>query len=127
MQEAKVFFLSILRVHYDSLGLNENSIEEEKIIKTRNYIMLLFGSLLFPESTGNSVNFMYLSLLGDIDRIGQYSRGSAVLAQLYISLCKKDTTTFNGCAFLLQAWGWWRMKSLNTVNDLPFSSPYATK
>ena len=123
-------FLSTLREYYYSLVLDENSTEEQKIIKTRNYIMLMFGSFLFPESTGNSVNFMYLNLLRDVNKIGRYSWGSAVLAQLYSSLCKncmKDTSTFNGCAFLLQTWGWWRMQSLNPVNDLPFSFPYATK
>ena len=55
--------LTELKKHYATLELNENSSELARIIKARNYMMILFGSLLFPKSTGNSVNFMYLSLL----------------------------------------------------------------
>lgn len=123
-------FLAQLKAHYSSLALNEESTEEEKIIKTRNYIMMLFGCLLFPESTGNSVNMMYLPLLRDFNQTREYSWGSAVLAYLYSSLCKnakKDTCTFNGCALLLQVWGWWRMDSLSPMNNMPFEYPYATK
>ena len=123
-------FLSELKTHYASLALTENSPEIEKIVKTRNYIMILFGCLLFPESTGNSVNMMYLPLLRDLNQTREYSWGSAVLAVLYQSLCKnaqKDSCTFYGCALLLQVWGWWRMESLNPMNDMLFSFPYATK
>lgn len=123
-------FLSELKKHYATLQLNENSSEEDIVVKCRNYLMILFGSLLFPESTGNSINMMYLTLLRDFDKISTYSWGSAVLAHLYSALCKnakKDACTFFGCAFLLQAWGWWRMPSLNPENDQPFVFPYATR
>ncbi|XP_058784270.1 protein MAIN-LIKE 2-like [Vicia villosa] len=96
-----------LQQAYDDLKLNQFSSEESKLYKTRMYIMLLFGRFLFPEGTGNSVNFMYLCLLEDIDAIKTYSWGSTVLAYLYSFLCKcatKDSCTFNGCAFFLQAW-----------------------
>ena len=86
--------------------------------------------MLFPESTWNNVNFMYLSLLKNFDKTRKYSWGSAILAQLYSSLCKNatnDKCTFFLCAFLLQAWGWWRMESLNPVNNNAFIFPNATK
>ncbi|XP_050874518.1 protein MAIN-LIKE 2-like [Lathyrus oleraceus] len=92
--------------------------------------MLLLGSFLFPEGSGSSMHIMYLPLLRDIDRIGSYSWGSACLAYLYSSLCKnchKDTSTFSGCAVLLQAWGWSRLPSLAPVNSNPFTFPYAKK
>ena len=128
---AKVLnYLSTLKFCYDSLILNEYSSEQEKIIKTRLYIMLLFGNMLFPEGTGNSINFMYLSLLGDIDNIGKYSWGSAVLAYLYSSMCKNaenDTCTFYRCAFLLQAWAFWRLPRIAPKNPHVYFFPYATK
>ncbi|XP_058775349.1 protein MAIN-LIKE 2-like [Vicia villosa] len=92
--------------------------------------MLLFGNLLFPDGTGNSINFMYLCLLEDIDTIKTYSWGYAVLAYLYSSLCKnakKDSCKFYGCAFLLQAWGWWRIPRLVPENPHIFVFPYASR
>ncbi|XP_058767158.1 serine/threonine-protein phosphatase 7 long form homolog [Vicia villosa] len=122
--------LAGLQLAYDDLKLNEFSDEESILQKTRMYIMLLFGKFLFPEGTGNSVNFMYLCLLGDIDAIKTYSWGSAVLAYLYSSLCKcakKNSCTFSGCAFLLQAWAWWRMPVLAPANPNSFAFPYASR
>ena len=50
--------------------------------------MILFGNFLFPESTGNSVNIMYLPLLRNINKVSTYSWGSTVLAHLYSAMCK---------------------------------------
>ncbi|XP_050914517.1 protein MAIN-LIKE 2-like [Lathyrus oleraceus] len=122
--------LSRLKSYYNSLYLDEHSTEDARIIKTRCYIMLLIGSFLFPEGSGSSMHIMYLPLLRHVDRIGSYSWGSACLAYLYSSLCKnshKDTSTFSGCAVLLQAWGWSRLPSLAPVNNNPFTFPYAQK
>ncbi|XP_058762850.1 protein MAIN-LIKE 2-like [Vicia villosa] len=105
--------LAGLQEAYVGIQLDQFSDEETILRKTRMYIMLLFGRFLFPEGTGNSVNFMYLCLLGDIDAIKTYSWGSAVLAYLYSSLCKcakKDVCTFSGCAFLLQTWAWYKIQ-----------------
>ncbi|XP_050908602.1 protein MAIN-LIKE 2-like [Lathyrus oleraceus] len=122
--------LKYLRQYYNSIVLSEDSTEYEKIIKARCYIMILFGNFLFPESTGNSVNIMYLPLLRNINKVNTYSWGSAVLAHLYSALCKnakKNTCTFFSCAYLLQAWGWSRMSSLAPENERPFAFPFATK
>ncbi|XP_058771425.1 protein MAIN-LIKE 2-like isoform X2 [Vicia villosa] len=122
--------LAGLQLAYAGLQLDQFSDEETILQKTRMYIMLLFGKFLFPEGTGNSVNFMYLCLLGDIDAIKTYSWGSAVLAYLYSSLCKcakKDSCTFSGCAFLLQAWAWWRMPVLAPANPNSYAFPYASR
>src|SRR4051812_8608448 len=55
--------LAGLQKSYDDLQLDHFSSDESKLYKTRIYSMLLFGRFLFPEGTGNSVNFMYLCLL----------------------------------------------------------------
>lgn len=122
--------LKALRRYYDAFGLDQNSPEEAVLMKTRCYLMLLFGNVLFPDSTGNTVNFMYLRLLMDINKVGRYSWGSAVLATLYQSMCKnakKDSCTFYGCALLVQVWGWWRMPILAPENRGRWTFPYATK
>lgn len=46
--------------------LTEDSTENEITIKIRCYIMILLGNFLFPETTGNTINIMYLHLLSDI-------------------------------------------------------------
>lgn len=53
--------------------LTEELTKDEKIIKTRCCIMLLFGNFLFPETTGNTINIMYLPLLRHINKIGTYN------------------------------------------------------
>jgi hypothetical protein len=65
--------LKYLKQYYSSITLNEESTEYEKIIKAQCYIMILFGKFLFPESTGNTVNIMYLSLLRNINKVDTYS------------------------------------------------------
>ena len=122
--------LRLLREYHSSLVITENSTEQEKIVKARCYIMILFGHFLFPETTGNTVNIMYLPLLRQFDKINTYSWGSAVLAHLYSSLCKNasnDSCSFYSCAFLLQTWCWSRMPTLAPRNTRPFVFPFATK
>ncbi|XP_058762084.1 protein MAIN-LIKE 2-like [Vicia villosa] len=119
-----------LRDYYDELVLMDNFTEEHVWLMTKVYIMLMFGKLLFPESTGNTVNFFYLSKFDSISKIRKYSWGSAVLAMLYQSLCKNavaEKCTFYGCAFLLQVWGWWRMPTLSPVGRNNYTFPYATR
>lgn len=55
--------LKVFKEYYSSISLDRHSSEENKLLKTRCYVMLLLGSQLFPKSTGNRINFMYLSLL----------------------------------------------------------------
>ncbi|KAI5433225.1 hypothetical protein KIW84_020488 [Lathyrus oleraceus] len=89
--------ISYLKQYYASIILSEESTEYEKIIKARCYIMILFGNFLFPESTGNSVNIMYLPLLRNINKVSIYSWGSVVLTHLYSAMCKKAKK--NTCTF----------------------------
>lgn len=119
---------SRLKTDYDCLTLDENYTKERKIIKTRCYIMLLIGSLLFPKGSGSSMHVKYLPLLRNIDKIGTYSWGSTCLSYLYCSLynnTKKDTSIFYECAVLLQTQGWYKLSSLAPINNNNFTFPYA--
>ena len=81
----------------------------------RAYILDLFGSLLFTDSSGDSVPAMYLQFLRDLDAPVQYNWGGAVLALLYRNLCRVVTraarmpTTIWGPMVLLQHWAWSRL------------------
>ena len=82
---------------------------------TRAYILDLFGSLLFTDSSGDSVPVMYLQFLRDLDAPVQYNWGGAVLALLYRNLCRAVTRsarmpkTIWGPMVLLQHWAWSRL------------------
>ncbi|KAL9667491.1 hypothetical protein QQ045_001852 [Rhodiola kirilowii] len=76
---------------------------------TRAYILLMLGSSLMLDSSGNEISLHYLPLLADLDSLSSYSWGAAVLAYLYRSLCnacESKSTQLTGCAILLQLWAW---------------------
>jgi hypothetical protein len=80
----------------------------------RAYIMWIFGKVLFPDSGGSDVSWMYLPLLREWDEAGRYSWGSASLAYLYRQLdeaCRrsKGTSNMGGCVLGLQVWMWERL------------------
>ena len=54
----------------------------------RAYILYVFRCILFQDKSGNSVQLIYLPLLGDLERVDEYSRGSATLAYLHRNLCR---------------------------------------
>lgn len=66
-------YLRYLKQYYTNLVLTGDSTEKEKLIKTRCYIMILFGQFLFLKTTVNNVNIMYLPWLRDITTIGTYT------------------------------------------------------
>ncbi|KAH9604777.1 hypothetical protein KSS87_004294 [Heliosperma pusillum] len=78
----------------------------------RTYLLYLIGAVLFPDKSGNLVQFIYFQLLTDLTRLSEYSWGSGVLAYLYRNLCvasKKGALTISGCLVLLQLWSWERL------------------
>lgn len=100
--------LKYLKQYYSNMVLTADATEEEKIMKTRCYIMILFGNFLFPETTGIMVNMMYLTLLRDLNKTRTYSWGSIVLSHLYSALCKcahKDTCSFFFLCFFTTSMG----------------------
>ncbi|TVU26210.1 hypothetical protein EJB05_28747, partial [Eragrostis curvula] len=80
----------------------------------RAWVMHMFGTVLFPDGTGDAASWMYLPCLLDWDAAGQFSWGSAVLAFLYRQLCEacrrtKPRSSLGGCVYLLQLWMWSRL------------------
>lgn len=66
--------------------------------KTRIYILLLFTSLFFFGTNGNTIHIQYLPLFEDFTKIDKYSWEAATLAQLYRNLCRCAKTM---CIILL--------------------------
>ncbi|KAL9667719.1 hypothetical protein QQ045_002083 [Rhodiola kirilowii] len=53
----------------------------------RAYLLNLIGSTLFSDKSGKPIPLYFLPLLEDLDRVRNYSWGSAVLACLYSNMC----------------------------------------
>ena len=81
----------------------------------RAWLWHLIAGFLFPDSSGNTISWMLLELIGqDWDNIATFSWGNATLGWLYSQLCdacrrSKDSANLGGCAYLLQLWMWERL------------------
>jgi Plant mobile domain len=92
-----------VRLNYP--GLAYGATDEDVARYTRAYLLDLFGSMIFPYSSGDSVLVMYLRFLLDFDHPPVYNWGAGVLAFLYRSLsmaCMSRKNTIGGPLLLLQ-------------------------
>jgi mobile domain-containing protein len=99
--------LTWLREHFSVLEADADDVTVER--HARAYILYLFGCILFPDKSGDSVQLIYLPLLRDLGRVAEYNWGSATLAYLYCHLCRasrKGAKDIGGCLLLLQIWSW---------------------
>ncbi|XP_019236834.1 PREDICTED: serine/threonine-protein phosphatase 7 long form homolog [Nicotiana attenuata] len=68
---------------------------------TRLALLLLFGCVLFPDTSGNKVSMRFLHCLEQLDELPQYSWGATVLAYLYRSMCRASVgPAVDICGFL---------------------------
>ncbi|XP_070047362.1 serine/threonine-protein phosphatase 7 long form homolog [Nicotiana tomentosiformis] len=82
---------------------------------TRLLLLLMFGGVLFPNTSGNLVSLRFLHHLELLDDLPQYSWGAAVLAYLYKQMCRATMGTQRDVAGflpLLQVWAWERFMQL---------------
>ncbi|KAL3529639.1 hypothetical protein ACH5RR_008961 [Cinchona calisaya] len=88
----------------------------------RTYLLVLIGGILFSDNSGNKVPLLYLQLLRDLETVGRYSWGSAVLGTLYRSFCNATSPTARticGPVLLVQLWTWERMPTLRPIRLEP--------
>ncbi|XP_012477724.2 protein MAINTENANCE OF MERISTEMS-like [Gossypium raimondii] len=106
--------------------LSATATEGELMCVARAYIMHMVGAVLMPDTNGDSVHLMYLSLLADLFTARSYSWGSAVLAMLYRELCratKPDVRDIGECLILLQSWALYRLPFLASISHQPYLYP----
>ncbi|RLN08728.1 hypothetical protein C2845_PM11G22280 [Panicum miliaceum] len=85
---------------------------------TRAFCLDLIGSILLPDSTGDSIPAMYIQFLEDLESPPRYNWGAAVLAHLYRSLCRASFASSKfvyGPLMLLQLWHWNRFSIARPV------------
>jgi Plant mobile domain len=130
--------LKWLRTTYRELP--DNATAEEVAQYTRAFLLDLFGSMVFPDSSGDSVPAMYLRFLQNLDDPSVYNWGAAVLSCLYRNMsigCMNGKKTIGGPLLLLQHWSWTRFpiarpRSVGPVaplggEDLEARPPFAVR
>ncbi|XP_070020909.1 protein MAIN-LIKE 1-like [Nicotiana sylvestris] len=55
---------------------------------TRLLLLLMFGDVLFPNTSGNLVSLRFLHHLERLDDLQQYNWGVAILGYLYMHMCR---------------------------------------
>ncbi|KAL9670406.1 hypothetical protein QQ045_007957 [Rhodiola kirilowii] len=90
--------------------------DEETLKKyARAYLLNLIGSTLFSDKSGKTISLYFVPLLEDLDRVRNYSWGSAVLACLYSNMCGACTIRHSqlaGAPLVFQFWSWDRLSHI---------------
>ncbi|KAK8619356.1 hypothetical protein V6N13_133318 [Hibiscus sabdariffa] len=89
-----------LESRLDSLG----KVVSEDFVRT--FILFTFGTILFPNANGK-VDSRYLHFLKNVDDIGSFAWGAAVLEDMCMWLNKRKESNVQyvgGCLILLQVW-----------------------
>ena len=119
--------LFLLRVHFPEL--RPGATNEEIAWYTRAYVLDLFGSILFPDSSNDSVPIIYLRFLQELSTPQSINWGAAVLTCLYRGLsnaCMVGKKFISGPVLLLQHWCWTWFNIARPgfkTNRMPFGGP----
>ncbi|RYR20517.1 hypothetical protein Ahy_B03g065686 [Arachis hypogaea] len=96
----------------------------------RAYIMMLLGTQLFADKSGNRIHIRWLPYVARLEELGTYSWGSAALAWLYRCMCRvanRHVVKLAGPLQLLQSWIFWRFPQFRPAGHETFSWPLASR
>ncbi|RYR43272.1 hypothetical protein Ahy_A08g039698 [Arachis hypogaea] len=114
----------------ESLGECPDGANEETVRRfSRAYIMMLLGTQLFADKSGNRIHIRWLPYVARLEEMGGYSWGSAALAWLYRCRCRvanRHVVKLAGPLQLLQSWIFWRFPSFRPTGYDAFSWPLAS-
>ncbi|RYR24469.1 hypothetical protein Ahy_B02g057970 [Arachis hypogaea] len=104
---------------------------DEEIVRryARAYIMMLLGTQLFADKSGNRIHIRWLPYVARLENMGGYSWGSASLAWLYRCMCRvanRHVVKLAGPLQLLQSWIFWRFPGFRPTGYDTFSWPLAS-
>nr|XP_016457655.1 PREDICTED: serine/threonine-protein phosphatase 7 long form homolog [Nicotiana tabacum] len=74
----------LVQIHHT---INDESAEVDVQRYTRLLLLLLFGGVLFPNTSGNLVSLHFLHHIARFDDTAIYSWGGAVISYLYRQMC----------------------------------------
>ncbi|RYR13893.1 hypothetical protein Ahy_B04g070651 isoform F [Arachis hypogaea] len=99
--------------------------DEETVRRfTCAYIMMLLGTQLFADKSGNRIHIRWLPFVARLEDMGGYSWGSAALAWLYRCICRvanRHVVKLAGPLQLLQSWIFWRFPGFRPAGYDAFS------
>ncbi|QHN78699.1 uncharacterized protein DS421_19g663600 [Arachis hypogaea] len=96
----------------------------------RAYIMMLLGTQLFADKSGNRIHIRWLPYVARLEEMDTYSWGSAALAWLYRCMCRvanRHVVKLVGPLQLLQSWIFWRFPRFRPAGYETFSWPLASR
>ncbi|QHO40371.1 uncharacterized protein DS421_5g136900 [Arachis hypogaea] len=96
----------------------------------RAYIMMLLGTQLFADKSGNRIHIRWLPYIARLEEMGSYSWGSATLAWLYRCMCRvanRHVVKLAGSLQLLQFWIFWRFPRFRPAGYDTCSWPLASR
>ncbi|QHO12502.1 uncharacterized protein DS421_15g507480 [Arachis hypogaea] len=108
--------------------------DEETVRRfARAYIMMLLGTQLFADKSGNRIHIRWLLYVARLEEMDTYSCGSAALAWLYRCMCRvanRHVVKLAGPLQLLQSWIFWRFPRFRPARydtcSWPLASSYNT-
>ncbi|RYR30936.1 hypothetical protein Ahy_B01g055723 [Arachis hypogaea] len=115
----------------ETFGECPDGADEETVRRfARAYIMMLLGTQLFADKSGNRIHIIWLPFVARLEEMGGYSWGSAALAWLYRCMCRvanRHVVKLAGPLQLLQSWIFWRFPSFRPTGYDAFSWPLASR
>ncbi|RYQ90061.1 hypothetical protein Ahy_B09g096354 isoform E [Arachis hypogaea] len=97
---------------HETFGECPEGADEDTVRRyARAYIMMLLGTQLFADKSGNRVHIRWLPFVARLEEMGTYIWGSAALAWLYRCMCRvanRNVIKLAGPLQLLQSWIFWR-------------------
>ncbi|XP_057745348.1 serine/threonine-protein phosphatase 7 long form homolog [Arachis stenosperma] len=115
----------------ETFGESPEGADEETVRRyARAYIMMLLGTQLFADKSGNRIHIRWLPYVVRLEDKGGYSWGSAALAWLYQCMCRvanRYVVKLAGLLQLLQSWIFWRFTGFRPAGYDTFSWPLASR
>ncbi|XP_057734886.1 protein MAIN-LIKE 1-like [Arachis stenosperma] len=96
----------------------------------RAYIMMLLGTQLFVDKSGNQIHIRWLPYVARLEELGTCSWGSAALAWLYrcmYRVANRHVVKLAGPLQLLQSWIFWRFPRFRPAGYEELSWPLASR
>ncbi|RYR59584.1 hypothetical protein Ahy_A05g025484 [Arachis hypogaea] len=115
----------------ETFGECPDGADEETVKRfARAYIMMLLGTQLFADKSGNRIHIRWLPYVARLEEMDGYSWGSAALAWLYRCMCRvanRHVVKLAGPLQLLQSWIFWRFPTFRPTGYDAFSWPLASR
>ncbi|QHO00901.1 uncharacterized protein DS421_13g410310 [Arachis hypogaea] len=115
----------------ETFGECPEDADEETVRRyARAYIMMLLGTQLFVDKSGNRIHIRWLPYVARLEELGTYSWGSAALAWLYRCMCRvanRHVVKLAGPLQLLQSWIFWCFPRFRPAGYETFSWPLASR